>query len=435
MTPTPRTLYLCYFGLREPLVQTQVLPYLRQLAGGGVEVSLLTFEPHLATRWTQEELDATREQLAREGVRWFRLPYHKSPTALATAYDILAGAREAVRIARRHRITVLHARAHVPVAMAMLAAKRLPGVRIVFDIRGLMAEEYADAGVWPEHSRLFRAVKKLERAGIRRADGIVVLTERMRDWLVGERLASAEKIEVIPCCVDFSRYESSAATGNKPSNDVTSNESSNGATGSEPSNGATMNESAGDGTPPRFEVVYAGSVTGLYMLEEMGRFFLELRARREGAFFRVLTTSSAEAASAILRGVGLREDDFHVGAVSAAEVPSFLRRACVGVSFRKPTFSQLAASPTKIPEYLAAGLPVVSNFGIGDTDELLEGERVGVVVRGFDRDSLARAADDALALVAAPDIASRCREAARRHFDLVGVGGARYLNVYRRLGG
>ena len=38
-----RTLYLCYFGLREPLVQTQVLPYLRELVAGGVRVSLLTF--------------------------------------------------------------------------------------------------------------------------------------------------------------------------------------------------------------------------------------------------------------------------------------------------------------------------------------------------------------------------------------------------------
>ncbi|HEX7175235.1 MAG TPA: hypothetical protein VF240_08130, partial [Pyrinomonadaceae bacterium] len=34
------TLYLCYFGLREPLVQTQVLPYLRQLVAAGAVVHL-----------------------------------------------------------------------------------------------------------------------------------------------------------------------------------------------------------------------------------------------------------------------------------------------------------------------------------------------------------------------------------------------------------
>jgi hypothetical protein len=36
-----KTLYLCYFGLREPLVQTQVRPYLRELARDGVEVYIL----------------------------------------------------------------------------------------------------------------------------------------------------------------------------------------------------------------------------------------------------------------------------------------------------------------------------------------------------------------------------------------------------------
>jgi hypothetical protein len=35
------TLYLCYFWLNEPLVQTQVLPYLRQLQKDGIKVSLM----------------------------------------------------------------------------------------------------------------------------------------------------------------------------------------------------------------------------------------------------------------------------------------------------------------------------------------------------------------------------------------------------------
>ena len=40
-----KTLYICYFGVREPLVQTQVLPYLREIRKGGTDDSILTFEP------------------------------------------------------------------------------------------------------------------------------------------------------------------------------------------------------------------------------------------------------------------------------------------------------------------------------------------------------------------------------------------------------
>ena len=358
------TLYLCYFGLREPLVQTQVLPYLRHLARSGVAVHLLTFEPRLADSWSAEELTHWEARLAREGIRWHRLPYHKSPSAPATAYDILAGARAAVRIARRERIDVLHARAHVPLVMALIA-RRFARVRIVFDLRGLMAEEYADAGVWAEGSAPFRAIKSLERAGLRRADQVVVLTRRMRDWLVGRGVAP-EKIEVIPCCVDFARFGG--------------------------------DDSGSGDNAGRFEVVYAGAVTGLYLLEEMARFFLEIRRLRPGAFFRVMTTAEPRRASEVLARAGLEESDYHVGAVAAERVPEVLRSARLGLSFRKPTFSQIAASPTKVPEYLAAGLPAVSNAGIGDTDELLESVGVGVVVRDFTDAALAAAAASADAL-------------------------------------
>jgi len=137
--------------------------------------------------------------------------------------------------------------------------------------------------------------------------------------------------------------------------------------------------------------------------------------------------------SEVLGRAGLSGEEFSVGPVEPSEVPRYLKRARLGLSFRKPTFSQMAASPTKIPEYLAAGLPAVSNAGIGDTDDLLEREQVGVVVRGFTREEFAEAAARAVSLAEDVDARARCAEAARRHFDLVSVGGARYLSVYRRI--
>jgi len=395
-----RTLYICYFGLREPLVQTQVLPYLRALAARGLGVHLLTFEPEMQRAWTAHTETDERARLAGAGISWSALPYHKRPSVPATLYDIAAGARAAVRLLREYDIEVIHARAHVPLAMALIA-QRVTGCRLVFDLRGLMAEEYVDAGVWAEGSLKFRAVKKLERAGLKRADQVVVLTRAMREWLLEHRLATAEKIEVIPCCVDFGRYADNNG-GHEP--------------GAE-----------------RFEVVYAGSVTGLYMLEEMGRFFLEVRAREPRAFLRILTISSAAEASERLRRVGLQPEDFWIGGVSSHEIPRYLQRARLGLSFRKPTFSQLAASPTKIAEYLAAGLPVVSNAGIGDVDDLLQTKSVGIVVSDFTAAELTRAADAALALAGDACTPARCVEVGRTQFDLHTVGGNRYVNVYRRI--
>jgi glycosyltransferase involved in cell wall biosynthesis len=394
-----RTLYLCYFGLREPLVQTQVLPYLRQLSLAGIKVHLLTFEPGLSEKWSADELNKQRQQLQREGISWFCLPYHKRPSIPATVFDIFSGARFALRLMRKEQVNVLHARAHVPMAMALLA-RGVGRFQLIFDIRGLMAEEYADAGIWQEHSLPFRLVKKLEDAGIQQADQIVVLTERMRAWLISQRLKRAEQIQVIPCCVDFQRFATTQSTSANSS---------------------------------RYEVVYAGSLIGLYLVEEMGRFFKAIKSLQPDAFLKILSVSAPEQGAGALRRAGLKETDFEIVAVSPEEVPLHLHQARLGVSFRKSTFAQIAASPTKIPEYLAAGLPVVCNSGVGDMDELVEQEQVGVVLRTFDDDANQAAAVKALALAADESVHARAQDVARRHFDLITVGGRRYVDVYRRL--
>src|SRR5437016_3743605 len=134
-----RTLYLCYFGLREPLVQTQVLPYLQCLARAGIEVHLLTFEPNAKRDWTESLRLEWTERLIAHGIHWSFAPYHKKPSLPATLFDIVAGAIAARRIVSRHGIHIVHARAHVPAAMAALI-KRFARVRVVFDIRGFNPE-------------------------------------------------------------------------------------------------------------------------------------------------------------------------------------------------------------------------------------------------------------------------------------------------------
>src|SRR4051794_19993866 len=170
--PAAHALYICYFGLREPLVQTQVLPYLRELTAGGTRMSLLTFEPR------PFDEGEWRERLRAEGIEWHTLRYHKRPTLPATLYDVVRGALRAAAIARRDGVDLFHARSHVAAAIGALA-KRMTGVPFIFDFRGYLAEEYVDRGTWRAGGWLYRLTKAAERRLLRAADGVVVLTERM----------------------------------------------------------------------------------------------------------------------------------------------------------------------------------------------------------------------------------------------------------------
>jgi glycosyltransferase involved in cell wall biosynthesis len=412
------TLYLCYFGLREPLVQTQVLPYLRQLVEAGVEVSLLTFEPRLKESWTREELEAERARLFAEGIRWHWRAYHKRPSLPATLYDVAVGARLAARLLRRGEVSVLHARGHVAALMASLAKKR-GGGRIVFDIRGFMPEEYTDAGVWPEGGYLYRGVKGVERFLFKSADAFVVLTEKAREILFpggaeaeASLITDAEgrPVEVIPCCVDFRRF--------READDLPREE--------------LRRELKLAG---RRVVVYVGSFGGWYMTEETARFMALAHRQDATTFALVLTQTAPEPIVKRLRELGVAEDSFFVGKVSPSEVPRYLKASDIAVSFIRACYSKLSSSPTKIAEYLAAGLPVVCNAGIGDVDEVIEGDRVGVVIREFDDASFLRALEEVEALRREGDLAQRCRASAERRFDIERVGGAKYRRLYRRLEG
>ena len=81
---TIAALYVCYLPVDEPLVQTQVVPYLRGLAEAGNRIHLLTFE-------TRPHDGATRSALRAQGISWHHAPYHRRPRLIATVIDVLAG--------------------------------------------------------------------------------------------------------------------------------------------------------------------------------------------------------------------------------------------------------------------------------------------------------------------------------------------------------
>lgn len=410
------TLYLCYFGLREPLVQTQVLPYLREIKKlDNLKVSILTFEPDFETKWKPEEIEAERKKLAAENISWHCLPYHKRPSVPATVYDIFCGARFAANLAKRENVTVLHARSHVPALMGVIAKtlSRRP-LKLIFDIRGFFPEEYTDAGIWKKNGRLYRTVKRIEKRLLEKSDAFVVLTEKARSILFPESAETGfdklgRPVEVIPCCVDLRRFKSADADSRNK-----------------------MRESlklAG-----RRVFVYVGSFGGWYLTQETADFLGAAKEKYPETFALILTQSPAESIQPLLEKQGFTANDLLIKQVSPKDIPYYLSGSDVAVSFIKPCYSKQASSPTKNAEYLACGLPIVANSGVGDTGEMIARDKTGVIVEEFNRAAYLKALSELETLSENREIlGERCRENAKAEFDLETVGGAKYRNLYQRL--
>lgn len=396
-----RSLYVSYLGLDDPLVHTQVVAYLAGLAQRGHVVHLLSFETGPLTRARRRAL--RREMAARE-ISWHGLRYHKRPSLPATVFDVLCGAVYSAFLIRRHRLDAFHARSHVPAAMALLA-RPLARFRLIFDVRGLMAEEFEDAGRWTRGSAPFRLAKWVERLALARAAGIVVLTERVRKHLFGD--VRDARVQVIPCCADLEQIDAQRADRERVRKQL--------------------------GVHGRAVLIYVGKFTGWYMEREMVEFFASAREDIPGLHFLILTQADHEVVEAEFRRLGIGEDERTIMRVAPARVGAYLAAADAAISFIRPSFSKISSSPTKIGEYLGAGLPVVCGAGVGDVDALLADYGIGVVVDSFDALSLERAGAELAAVMANADHAERGRLAARERLSLTGVGIPAYDLLYAEL--
>jgi glycosyltransferase involved in cell wall biosynthesis len=412
-----KALYICYFGIQEPLVQTQVLPYLRELAKvDGMKMSLVTFEQKSKAKKLQEHSNAIdlKNALAQQGIDWYWVRYHKWPPVVSTAWDILRGTIFTWTFIRRNKIDLVHARVQVPMLMAALArslSSHKP--KLLFDIRGFFPEEYTDAGIWPKNGWLYRAAKGNERWLIRKADGFVVLTERARKILFPESShTGADKlgrpVEVIPCCIDLDRFR-------------------------EANQGAVRRLREETGARDRSVIAYVGSFGGWYLSDEMLDIFSAARMLDPTVFPLVLTQRDIDRVTSNIKKKGFADADFLVRSVAPTEVDRYLNMSRLAISLIKPCYSKLASSPTKNAEYLACGLPILANRGIGDVDELIETERVGVLLNGLTNDDYVEALQEMEKLLSEPGTADRCRAVARKRFDLSTIGGVRYRSLYKRI--
>jgi glycosyltransferase involved in cell wall biosynthesis len=188
------------------------------------------------------------------------------------------------------------------------------------------------------------------------ADGLVTLTRKVRDRLPARGGPwPGRPTTVIPCSVDLGAFRPSEEWRREVRSDL------------------------GWGDEPA--LVYSGSLGSWYRIGEMLDFFEEAQDAIAGLRF-LLLTPQASLAEEELRSRRLA-GRVVVRAPAPDAVPRYLAAADAGICFLGRHASKDASSPTKYGEYLAAGLPVVTNSWIGDAHDLAA-EPTWLLVETFD---------------------------------------------------
>ena len=389
-------LYISYDGMMEPLGYSQVLAYLQRLVVS-FPIHLISFEKSDDWGNTAKRNYLTRE-ISASGIVWHPLRYHKLPTAVATSWDIANGIRLGLWLVLRYRLRMVHARSYVSSVMA-LVIKRITGVKYLFDMRGFWADEKLDGG-WPRQGSLYRVAKYFEKRFLLEADHVVVLTQASHSIIqqfsyLQDRMPP---VSVITTCADLTRF--------KP----TQRERK--------SVGLTMG--------------YVGTAGNWYLFDQTAACFAELLRVRPDANFLIVNRGEHAYINERLIAAGVPSEAVELTVATPAEMPSLITRMDASIFFIRPVFSKQASAATKLAELLGCGVPCLSNAGVGDMAQILEGERVGVAIKDFHKETVLEGLNQLLALVADQSTAVRCVEVAHKYFSL-DEGVKRYKSIYERL--
>ncbi len=390
-----RIAYLSYDGLADPLGQSQILPYILGLEANGFEFTIISFEKPEAYKALRNTIGPIIEG---KKIKWIPLKYHKSPPVLSTLLDLFYLWRSVRINHNHHQFDIIHCRSYIS-SLVGLRMKRKTGVKFIFDMRGFWADERVEGGLWnlknPVFSLVYNFFKKQEKQFLKEADHVVSLTYNAKAEIESWSINNAP-ITVIPTCVDLDLFdpikikkEDQEALREKlrlKSND--------------------------------FVLLYLGSWGTWYLTKEMLDFFSELKKKKPEAKFLIVSTDKINLSDYPYK------KDVIVSSAQRKTVPLFISLANTSIFFIKTTFSKKASSATKMGEIMAMNVPVITNAGWGDVEQILKNSHLGHCLPDLSHQTFINH------LILKENRFQRNSEAASTQFDLR-VGIEQYLSIYK----
>lgn len=355
-----RVLYISYDGMTDPLGQSQVIPYLKGLSAFGHRIIIVSAEKE--DRFLSHEKELRKDFMMNE-LGWFPIVYSNTFQFISQYATYKRLQRESIKLQEEHHFEVVHCRSYIP-SLIGLELKRNFDIKFIFDMRGFWADERVEGKIWNQknllYNRAYQYFKSKEKEFLKESDAIISLTqnakEEIRSWR-GLNTDSA-KISVIPCCTDLQFFSGDNV-------DATAQQQLR----------KQLNIDEKD-----YVLGYSGSLGTWYLAGEMLKFFKCILSIEPQSKFLFITTDASENLFKLATIAGIPKDKIVISGAWRKQMPLFLSLCHAGIFFIKNTYSKKASSPVKLGEWLAMGIPIVCNSGIGDTDSIIGESEAGILL-------------------------------------------------------
>lgn len=361
-----KILFISYDGLTDPLGQSQIIPYLAGLTKYNYEFTILSCDKPLLYKKNKEYVE---KLIARYPIKWVSVPYHKNPPVLSSVFDFYQLKKKAKALYKKEKFDMVHTRPGVPSLVALWLKKKY-NLKFLNDVRGFWADERIDGGMWnlknPVFKKLYTFFKQHEYECIEKGDYTTCVTYRAKNEMHTWKNISHQPIpiEVIPCSVDMELFDpdnidQKLSTQLKTELNIHDDE---------------------------LIISYLGSIGGWYLTDEMMLFCKTLLKKIPKTKFLFISPHRHEIILEAAKKYDIPADSIIVRKGARHEVPVLLSFSDYSLFFIKPCYSKISASPTKHGEIMAMGIPVITNAGVGDVEEISVKYNAGIVLKDMNRE-------------------------------------------------
>lgn len=389
-----KILFISDGSVLNPILNSQGLPLLNYIAEKGFKSLIYSRENYPREKEDEENLNYLKT--LHSNINFFQSAEDRNRKG-KWFFNLYNDVKYIKKIVNSEKVNIIHCRSLFPGIIGLYFKLRSLGrMKLVYDNRGLRILEEIETGHWKNQGIKVKILSMIEKRIMQASDSIVVVSEFFKSYLLSHyiNLRLENKIKVIPNRTRIHKQSGSINIKNS--------------------------------VP--IVCVYSGSAVKWQSLEELERIIKTGITVFNNINFLILTYHVDEFEN-IFSPKNRLQANILIKKVNQNNVYNELLNGNFGLLIRKNDLINNVSSPLKFAEYLSAGLPVLISEGVGDTEKVVENNRVGIIIRNNDYE---QALKEMKNLLEDPEVYLRCRKLAEKEYDIE-TSFEQYLNIYRNL--
>ncbi len=387
--------YISYDGLLDPLGNSQILPYLEGLSDEGYKFVVLSFEK---TDRKEKLIDELNKRLKSKNINWIYLPFKKQ--FLGYFRRILKSCYVIKKISKNKNIELFHTRGILTALVYFICRLKCP---LIYDIRAF-AGEYIDCKRVSSNSIFGYGLLFFEKIIINLSSGIVVLDESGFSYLKQNFKRLKAEIKVIPTCTDTKKFPISNKLTEEKNQDC-------------------------------YKFVFLGGARFPYRPDLALIFIKKLLENNINCKIDFINERDHDFIKKLCNDLNIPFKNYDIFSLPQKKVSTQLVNYHSGLIFNTTGQWRKMSSPTKLGEYLAAGLHIISLSGIEVINRLSKKQPNSFDILeeiNFKRNLSKKNLEKIIKKISNPYLSINSRKLAEAHFD-ISLANKQYKELYNQL--